>query len=57
LPRSALPSLQAYLDSGERKVMRWLETLAPVRVPFDDCADAFRDADTPEELAGLQPSA
>ena len=54
LPRCALANLQTYLDQGERKVMRWLETLRPVVVPFDDKPDAFRDADSLDDLEALR---
>lgn len=50
LPRDALASLTATLDAGERKLMRWLQTLAPAPVCFDDQATVLRDADTPEDL-------
>ncbi|MDQ7988162.1 MAG: molybdenum cofactor guanylyltransferase MobA [Candidatus Dactylopiibacterium sp.] len=53
LPRAAGSSLREALESGERKLMRWLATQAPVAVPFDDCAACLRDADSPEELAAL----
>lgn len=53
LPRSALTSLQDFLDRGERKALRWIESLDPVAVPFDDCAANFRDTDTPADLARL----
>lgn len=53
LPRTALASLTASLDAGEHKVQRWLATLNPERVNLDSVATLLRDADTPEELAGL----
>lgn len=53
VPRSALPSLQTFLDRGDRKVMLWLAELDPVKVAFDDAAELFRDADTLEALADL----
>lgn len=53
LPRSTLAGLQESLDRGERRTWRWLESLDPVAVAFDDHAFALRDADTPEHLAGL----
>jgi molybdopterin-guanine dinucleotide biosynthesis protein A len=53
--REVLPSLQAFLGSGQRKIDRWYSTLAVVEVPFDDEADAFRNINTREELANLEP--
>ena len=56
IPRSALPSLQAYLAAGGRKTGAWLQSLDPVLVSFDDNPQGFRDADTPEALAALRQS-
>lgn len=53
--RTVLPSLQAFLGSGERKIDRWTSSLAVVEVAFDDEAGAFANINTREELAGLQP--
>ncbi len=53
LPRSALPALSATLDAGTRKVQSWLATLSPTQIPFDDCAQQMRDADSPEDLRAL----
>jgi molybdopterin-guanine dinucleotide biosynthesis protein A len=49
--RSAAPSLEAYLGAGRRKVDGWFATLRMVEVAFDDEADAFRNINTPQELA------
>lgn len=57
LPRQALPSLQAYLARGDRQVKRWLTAIGAVEVDFSDCAAAFRDVDTAEDLLALQDSA
>ena len=46
-----LPHLAAFLDSGGRKIDAWYTTLRVVEVPFDDCADAFRNINTRDELA------
>lgn len=54
LPRQALPGLRAFLTAGGRKASLWLESLNAVPVDFDDCADAFADADTHVELKALQ---
>jgi molybdenum cofactor guanylyltransferase len=53
--REVLPSLREFLGAGERKIDRWYARLAVVEVPFDDEPDAFRNINTREELAGLEP--
>lgn len=47
--RSLLPSLQAFLATGQRRIDRWTATQAQVLVPFDDEA-AFFNANTLEDL-------
>ena len=49
--RSVLPHLARFLDGGGRKIDAWYATLQVVEVPFDDEADAFRNINTPAELA------
>jgi molybdopterin-guanine dinucleotide biosynthesis protein A len=51
-----LPHLSAFLESGGRKIDAWYATLATVEVMFDDCADAFRNINTREELASATPA-
>ena len=48
--KSVLPKLDAYLDSGARKVGDWLNTLRVNEVVFDDTA-AFANINSLEELA------
>jgi molybdopterin-guanine dinucleotide biosynthesis protein A len=48
--KSVLPKLNAYLDSGARKVGGWLDTLQVSEVVFDD-ADAFININSSVELA------
>ena len=48
--KSVLPKLDAYLDSGARKVGDWLNTLRVNEVVFDDAA-AFANINSLEELA------
>lgn len=50
---SALPQLNAYLASGERKVSAWPGPLRVAEVLFEDGA-AFRNINTPEQLAALE---
>lgn len=54
LPKTALASLQAGLDAGERGAQRWLATQAPILVSLDHHAARLRDADSLEELAALE---
>ena len=53
--RSVHASLRQFLSRGERKIDRWYSMLKVVEVAFDDEADAFRNINTPEELASLEP--
>jgi molybdopterin-guanine dinucleotide biosynthesis protein A len=55
--RTVLPSLRAFLSSGQRKIDRWYAALAVVEVPFDDEADAFLNINTRAELESLEPRA
>jgi molybdopterin-guanine dinucleotide biosynthesis protein A len=47
--------LDAFLVGGGRKIDAWYAALRTVDVPFDDCADAFRNLNTPEEMAAAAP--
>lgn len=47
----ALPSLEEFLASGQRKVGIWAESLSPQVVDFSDQPDAFLNINSPEELA------
>jgi len=47
----ALPSLEEFLNSGQRKVGIWVESLSPQVVDFSDQPDAFLNINSPEELA------
>lgn len=46
-----MPHLTAFLEGGGRKIDAWYATLATVEVAFDDCAEAFRNVNTRDELA------
>ena len=50
---SALPQLEAYLRSGERRMRTWHGPLKLAEVVFEDGA-AFGNMNTPDELAALQ---
>lgn len=49
--RSCRDGLAAFLAGGGRKIDAWYASLKVVEVSFDDEADAFRNINTPEELA------
>ena len=49
--RDVLPHLAAFLEGGGRKIDAWYATLRVAAVQFDDCEDAFRNINTPDELA------
>ena len=48
--REVLPSLDAFLREGGRKIDRWFDAIKITAVDFDDAA-AFANINTPEELA------
>ena len=49
--RALLPHLAAFLEGGGRKIDAWYASLPIAEVAFDDEADAFRNINTPAELA------
>ena len=49
--RDCREGLEAFLAQGGRKIDAWYASLKVVEVSFDDEADAFRNINTPEELA------
>lgn len=49
-----LPSLERFLASGERKIDRWYAEHDFQRVDFSDCADMFRNINTPSDHESLQ---
>ena len=53
-PRTALPHLSAFLESGGRRFEHWYATLDTVEVAFDDEADAFSNINTRDELEKLR---
>jgi molybdopterin-guanine dinucleotide biosynthesis protein A len=54
MKKSVLPSLLAYIESGERKVSTWQKSLKYVEVDFSDCDEAFTNLNTFEDLAALE---
>ena len=49
-----LPGLLAFLDSGDRKIDRWYAQYDFARVDFSDCAEMFRNINTPADRDSLQ---
>jgi molybdopterin-guanine dinucleotide biosynthesis protein A len=54
MKKSVLPSLTEYLASGERKVSTWQKSQQYIEVDFSDCADAFINLNTFEDLKALE---
>ena len=55
LTKSSLaPHLQAFLDSGQRKIDKWYATLHVVEVQFDDEEAAFSNINTVDELKSFE---
>ena len=53
MKKSVLPSLQAYIKSGERKVSAWQKSQQYIEVDFSDCSEAFTNLNTFEDLKAL----
>ena len=49
-----LPSLQQFLESGDRKIDRWYAQHDFRQADFSDCADMFRNINTPDDQQSLQ---
>jgi molybdenum cofactor guanylyltransferase len=49
-----LPDLQRFLDSGDRKIDRWYAMHDFEQTSFADCADMFRNINTPSDQQSLQ---
>jgi molybdopterin-guanine dinucleotide biosynthesis protein A len=49
--RECRENLEAFLAAGGRKIDTWYASLKVAEVGFDDEADAFRNINTPDELA------
>ena len=54
MKKSVLPSLQAYIESGERKVSTWQKSQRYIEVDFSGCNDAFTNLNTFEDLNALE---
>ena len=53
--RRLAPGLAAFLEGGGRQIRRWVGEAQHVEVDFSDCAGAFCNINTPEELARQAP--
>jgi molybdopterin-guanine dinucleotide biosynthesis protein A len=49
--KAVAPNLETFLSQGGRKIDAWYASLKVIEVRFDDEAHAFRNINTPEELA------
>ena len=54
MKKSVLPSLLAYIESGERKVSTWQKSQKYIEVDFSDCSEAFTNLNTFDDLADLE---
>lgn len=54
LPRALLPSLQAYLAAGERKIDLWYARHRVALADFDDRPEAFLNVNTPADRDALE---
>ena len=54
MKKSVLPSLQAFIDEGERKVSTWQKSQQYIEVDFSDCDEAFTNLNTFEDLSALE---
>ena len=54
MKKSVLPSLQYYIESGERKVSAWQKSQKYIEVDFSDCSEAFTNLNTFDDLADLE---
>ena len=54
MKKSVLPSLQVYIESGERRVSAWQKSQKYIEVDFSDCSDAFTNLNTFDDLADLE---
>jgi len=55
--RDLEPHLRSFLETGQRKIDKWYETLNVVEVSFDNVESAFMNINTREELNRLEKPA
>ncbi len=56
IPVSLLPSLQAFLANGDRKIDLWYAQHRMARADFADCREVFQNINTPEDLKKIPPN-
>ncbi len=54
MKKSVLPSLEAYLAGGGRKVKTWQQSQKCIEVDFSGCNEAFTNLNTFEDLKALE---
>jgi molybdenum cofactor guanylyltransferase len=54
IPVSLMSSLNAFLDSGERKIDLWYKQLQVALADFSDCPETFRNINTADQRDRLQ---
>ena len=54
MKKSVLPSLLAYIESGERKVSAWQKSQQYIEVDCSDCDETFTNLNTFEDLGALE---
>ena len=52
--KSVLPTLNNYLNHGDRKVSAWQQSLNHVYVDFSDCTEAFTNLNTQQDLTDFE---
>ena len=54
MPISLAPSMQAFLDGGDRKIDRWFEQHKLAVTDFSDKPECFRNINNPADLAQME---
>jgi molybdenum cofactor guanylyltransferase len=54
LERSLLPSIERFLEEGERKIDLWFERHRVAIADFSDIPDTFININTPEDIAAVE---
>ena len=52
--KSVLPTLNNYLEQGNRRVSAWQKSQNYLEVDFNDCSEAFTNLNTFDSLAELE---
>lgn len=52
--KSVLPTLNNYLNHGDRKVSAWQQSLNHAYVDFSDCTEAFTNLNTQQDLIDFE---